>query len=582
MSALADFHFLRPLWLLALPVLLGLVMLGRGRLAQLSPWARVVDPALLPFLLDQARPRTSRLWLPLAMLGLCLACVAAAGPAWRQLPQPVFTQAWQQILVMDLSASMQATDLRPSRLERARLAAHQILERTSEGDTGLIAVAAEAFPVVPLTSARATVSHLLHSLDPSIMPRQGENLAAGIDAALALLRQAQAGRGHILLFTDSSPDEAAMAFARAARAEGHRVHVLATGTPRGAPVPGPDGEWLSDATGAVRLAALDEAGLKSLATAGDGEYHRLDRLPSDWTPGSARGGDQSREDDLRTDIWQDEGPWLLLPLLLIAALAFRRGWLFCLLPIFVIPIPAEAGWWQRADQQAYQHWQAGEHERAAETFSNQHWQAAALYEAGEYARAAQLWRQGDSASAAYNLGNALARQGDLAGASAAYAEALARDPNHAKAADNKALIDELLQQQEQQDSSEGDSSEDAGDQAENSQAGDPNAQDGDDAEHSPDSGDDAQSEQADSEQDSQAAEPDEDTAQADESPPSPDEEGTQGEEEQQASLEESGQGLDEQSLAVQQWLNRLPDDPGQLLREKFRRMQLRRQQQDTP
>lgn len=600
MTWLADFHFLRPWWLLALPALLLLLHSQRQRLSQRSAWSQVVDPQLLPHLLQDARQTSSGRGLyPLALLAAILLVTALAGPSWRKLPQPVFDAPLHRVLVMDLSPAMNAQDIKPSRLKRAQLLAQQLLDQQSEGDTGLVAFAADAFPVVPLTSDRDTVSHLLHSLSPDIMPAAGDNLAAGISQAHELLQQAGATQGDIVLITASPVDDAARQAADQARADGFRLNVLGAGTSKGAPVPAAGG-WLKDAQGGIQIAKLDEAGLRKLARQHDGHYQRVDQAGAGFELSLQRLKQplEQQKQDFQADQWQDEGPWFLLPLLLIGALAFRRGWLMLLvlgLPLGV-PQTAHAGWWQTDDQQAYEHYQNEDYATAAQTFADDNWRASALYQNGEYEQAAKLWAQQDSAQAAYNQGNALARSGDLEAAIKAYDQALQRDPQLADAQANKALLEKLQQQQKQQQNSESGDQQNSQDQQEqDSSQKDSSGQQGQDQDQQSQSQEDQDQKQ---DQQSSSGQPSDDDQKqngqqqqpGDKPPPAeppnpspqqaqqkPDE--TSDDPAQQASAARSAeqQQADEQAQAVQQWLKRIPDDPGGLLRRKFERMEQRRQ-----
>ncbi len=595
-----DFHFLRPAWLLLLPALWLLLYSQRQHFGRRNPWLSVIEPALLAHLLPPGAQRSRRGLLLLAATGSGLLVLALAGPAWRQLPQPVYKAPVHRVLVMDLSSPMNAADIKPNRLQRSKLVAHQLLNAQQEGDTGLVAFAAQAFPVVPLTTDKATVGHLLDSLNSTLMPEQGQNIAAGIEAAVSLLQRAEAHRAQILLFTNATANASAQVAASQAASLGFRLQVFAAGTASGAPVPNGQGGWHKDAQGGIRLARLDEASLRELAKQGGGSYVRVEQVTADWAlPDSATWNREGRQpdDDFRADIWADEGHWLLLPLLLLSAVAFRRGWLMLLIlgsPGLLLAPPAEAGWWRNADQQAHAQLEAGDAETAAENFRSPAWRASALYRAGRYAEAAELWRQSETAQAAYNEGNALARQGDLQGALSAYDRALQRNPKLQDAKDNRALVERLLQQQPPQDQQQDGEPSSKGPPDQQDQA-DQQTQD-DRPQGDPSSADQTPGEQASQEQSSeqQGQNPAQDdqtgSAQsaAGDQPPEPEEHATDSSgtsaDPTQADDAATQQGLgthpepdDEQAQAVQQWLNRIPDDPGRLLREKFRRMQQRRQ-----
>ena len=197
-----QFHFLRPVWLLALaPLAVLLWYLVKGRRMSRS-WQAVVDPALLPHLLT-GQVQSRRLW-PLLMMGLggMLAIIALAGPVWEKLPQPVFKQQSALVIALDLSRSMDANDIKPSRLARARHKITDILAQRREGQTALIAYAAEAFAVTPLTDDDATIKAMLPGLTTDIMPTQGSSADRALEQAYTLFEHVGIRHGSLLLMSD--------------------------------------------------------------------------------------------------------------------------------------------------------------------------------------------------------------------------------------------------------------------------------------------------------------------------------------------------------------------------------------------
>ena len=192
---MSDFHFLRPLWFLALPFLLALLWLfWRQRLHSRS-WQEICDPALLPHLLLGRSQRRAPwpLWLLLA--GLLLTVTALAGPTWQKQPQPLLRQQSALVILLDLSRSMAAADLKPSRLVRARLKVEDILRQRREGQTALVVFAGDAFAVTPLTDDHRTIEALLASLDPEIMPVQGSEPGRALEEGAELLHRAGLSMG---------------------------------------------------------------------------------------------------------------------------------------------------------------------------------------------------------------------------------------------------------------------------------------------------------------------------------------------------------------------------------------------------
>jgi Ca-activated chloride channel family protein len=158
---------------------------------------------------------------------------------------------------------------------------------------------------------------------------------------------------------------------------------------------------------------------------------------------------------MQTDQWHEEGPWLLLMVLPLCALAFRRGVLLLLVLVpLLTPYPVHAmSWrdmWHTRDQQAQALMQQHHPAAAAALFSHPQWKAAALYRAEKYTGAAKVLDGINQSDALYNRGNALARAGDLGGAIAAYNQALRRDASNADARTNRDLIKKLLRQKQKQ------------------------------------------------------------------------------------------------------------------------------------
>jgi Ca-activated chloride channel family protein len=576
----AEFHFLRPEWLWGIPAVLLLALaLARRRLAPGS-WQRIVDPALAPYVLarNQVRGLNYRWWLML-LSGL-IAMVAIAGPAWNRVDQPVFRSEQAIVIALDLSYSMDAQDLTPSRLARAKLKILDILARRKSGQTALIVYSANAFTVTPLTTDSDTVAALVNSLSTDIMPSRGSYPPAAIEKGLQLLKQAGVGYGEVLLITDGGSSAAAERAARELRDAGYTLSVMGVGTTQGAPIPKSGGGFITDRSGNIAVPKLELRQLQSLAAAGGGRYTTLGTDDRDIdTLLSGEVADASSSDEsVATDQWQEEGPWLLLILVPLAAMAFRRGLVITLL-LFVLPLPQNAqafGWqdlWRNRDQQGQKQLQEGNAADAAALFEDPAWRAVASYQAGDFGGSAAGFAAGEDQDSLYNRGNALARLGEFQSAIDAYEQALKMNPDMQDAAYNRDLVKELLQQQQD---SKGDQQ--GGQQSENEGGGAQQSES--DSESQQQSKESSAGEAGSESKDGESSVRDEDMSQEDLEAMQKELERAAQQAEQNEGEAESKQSMSqaeaeqmrrmqEQQQAMEQWLRRIPNDPGGLLRRKF-------------
>jgi len=413
-----QFHFLSPQWLWGLLLLLPLLWGLRRSQGDDNAWRGVVDARLLPHMMldDDGAPRRT----PLKLLGIggLIALLALANPTWERQPSPVFKAQRAVVVALDLSQSMLAADLAPSRLERARYKIVDLLKHNADGQTALVAYAGDAFVVAPLSDDSATVESLLAALEPALMPLPGSRPDLAIEAAQRLLSQAGVAHGEVLLVADDGGDERAIAAAEKLRAAGHSLSVLAVGTEAGAPLPGRRGGVQRDAADQPVMVKLDADRLKVLAAAGDGRYATLSADEHDLRyllPERIQLDAAIEQSELSSERWNAMGPWLALLLLPLGALAFRRGWLVAVMAMVIVaggvvtPQPALAmGWdgdwqgvwdglWQRPDQRSAQALTAGDPQRAAALADDPQRRGAAQFAAGDFAAADQSFSAASAA-----------------------------------------------------------------------------------------------------------------------------------------------------------------------------------------
>ncbi|QDH69178.1 VWA domain-containing protein [Marilutibacter alkalisoli] len=586
---LSALHLLRPGWLWALLLLPLLAWAWAWRRRRADVWRSVIDPHLLPHLLDGvAAPR--RHWrhglgLLAGVLAYTLAILALAGPSWRQVEQPLWQGRVPLVVALDLSGAMLAADPPPSRLAQARAKLVTLLSTREEGPIGLLAFAGDAFTVAPITDDAANVALFIDALAPDIMPVDGQRADRAIEAAVRLMRQAGFERGRILLMTGGADDRATEA-AASARADGFEVAVLGLGRSGGVAYRAIDGRAAS--------ARFDEVELRRVASAGGGRYARLAAEDNDLESLGVLNADvaDASEQAHAGSAWLDEGFWLLPPVMLLLLLAFRRGATLAVL-VFALWLPMApvqaADWWRRGDQV--------EHRRLTG--------AAEAYRREDYATAAEGYAGVDSATGHYNRGNALAKAGQYPQALEAYDRALQLQPGMEDAIANRAAVEAVMQRQPQQDGGGQNEQEDpSGEQDSEQQGGEtpePGPADTSDSQGQPDPGAEGESaddadrssrqDDADGGDDTPAEAASADDREAQQAADEAQRQRMQQALEEEGSEEEAGAGMAEASetpaererrIANEAWLRRVPDDPGGLLREKFRIEYERRRWQGGP
>ena len=611
MTGFESFQFLRPGWLVLIIPGCWLVFRLHQRWKKRTDWSGVVEPHLLELLLVEARG-IRRTWIPwMLSLMLILVLTAMAGPVLEKRSVPVLKKNLAKVLVLDVSHSMLAEDLRPNRIERAKFKLRDLLNRIDEGETALIAYAGDAHIISPLTSDTHTITTLLPGLEPDIMPHRGSRPDRAMELAVKLLDGHSANPGEVIWLTDGIPENMIPTVAQLLGR--HRLSVIGVGTEKGAPIPGKNSGFLKNSKGGIVMSRLDTSRLQVLAQQKGGTFQilRNDDQDLEIVLNQPILMNEYLEDETekKGDIWREEGPWLLLIMLPLAALMFRRGLIFGFLlislhlPGFVISESAYAfEWkdlWKNKDQQGQQYFIEGLHSEAAQVFENPEWKGLSHFRSGNLENALEEWKEIDSPRSLFNQGNALAKLGKLDQAIDRYDQVLEREPEHSDARFNRDLLKKLLEEQEkqkQQNQEKDGSGEDQ--QKTEDQQSESRTERSEESPSSAESGSDSknqnmensgQSEQA-QKSDSQNKEISE--AQSDKQEQENTDEASVAEENNQEGEEDSKQQQafikprsvseltedNPQEQELRQWLQKIPDDPSRLLRNKMYRAHQRNKQ----
>jgi Ca-activated chloride channel family protein len=603
-QAVSDFHFLRPLWLLALlPALFFFRRLWQLD-AQGSAWHKVIDQSLLPYLLNAGKNTSQRLPLYLLMAMWALAVIALSGPTWSKQTQPVQQRQDALVIVLDLSQDMFANDFDPNRITVASRKIIDILDMRREGQTALVVYAGEAHLVTPLTDDSVSIRAMVPALNPNIMPVIGNNPVHAVQMARQLMDEADAVNGRILLLTAGVSSEQNNALRDALSGAPYPLHIIGVGSSRGAPIPAVSGEFLRDSNGAIVISAMDRDNLMTLTAQLDGRYQDISVNSSDieyiLAESLLADGDSYLEADEEVELWYDAGPWFLILLVPLCALCFRRGWILQLAltaglvvlngipqPVMAqqtntpIPLqdddmtdemmmnqravgsqpqqPAQAqpqdgfdisSLWLNPDQRGLRAMQENDPATAAVLFDNNAWRGTASYRAGNYEAAVREFAVGEDLDSKFNLGNALAFSERFEESIAAYQSVLDIEPDHADALKNKAIVERLLQEQQEQEQEE--------QQQEQQEQEEQQQQQQQDEENEGEQ----QEESADEEQQEQ-----QEQQESDEQPPT--EQQQESEADNANSQQRANTEIEEDQESLEQFLRRIEDDPGELLQRKF-------------
>ncbi|MHC8314227.1 VWA domain-containing protein [Pseudomonas sp. LB3P31] len=457
---LGDFHFLRPLWLLLLPfaALLPLIW-RRGRDLQRRLRSNIAAH-LLPHLLitpqDQQRLRPVHLTCALLMLG----AIAAAGPTWEQDRPDFLENRAPLIIAIDLSPSMDANDIQPTRLEAAKHKLHDLIQRRAGARNALIAYAGSAHLVLPATDDPALLDTFIQALGTDLISKPGKNVGAVIEQAKRLLA-AEKTPGTLLLITDGADTSQLAGLAKQLDNSGLQVLVLAVGSEDGGVIRDANGQPRTDSNGRPAVGSFDQAALKQLASAVDAPLGSLtlNQDDLDWVELHAQQHFQSTSEEQRELHWKDAGYWLCWPLLLLAFFSVRKGWsvnwmagVALALGLGLQPAPAEANALTDAfftpDQQGRWAFEHGHFPQAAAHFVDPYWKGIAAYNAADFDLALASFARLETPQAYFYLGNIYVRRFKFDQAIAAYTQALKLQAQFPEATANLALAQALLKDTE--------------------------------------------------------------------------------------------------------------------------------------
>ena len=597
-------EFLRPLWLLGLLAVF-LLSLLRYQTGKKSKTQNLIAAHLSENLVSSPKNVNAQ---PFTFYLLAIiACIALAGPSWRNLEMPVYEMETAQVIVLDLSYSMYATDVKPNRLSQAKYKAIDLIKKWSEGEKALITYAGDAFTISPLTpDGNSIINHIPH-LSPEIMPVTGARADLGLERAITLLENAGYTQGHIVFISDGIDKKTSQKMIKRLQGSDWVVSILAMATEQGAAIKLADGSLLKNKQGEIVVPKLHAQSLYDISSATNGLYlthsntsSDIEQLASFFSMKESRKNETGQSG--QNKFAKDDGYWLSFLLLPLFLLLFRKGVFYAVLLTLTIPLSSpsvEASIWKNDQQNAFQAYVDKDYATAAQLYDDPMSKGSALYQDKQYQQALEQFEQAtidnpSNADAFYNQGNAYAQLQELDKALQAYQQALTINPELKAAQQNKQLIEEIKKQQEQQKQDQQQDSEQQNSEQQQSEKQQSEQQQSEQQQSEQQQSEQQQSEQQQSEQqqseqqqneqqqnEQQQNEQQKNEQQQNEQQQNEQQQNEQQKAEQQEQSEESQQ--DQQIAEFQEakqvnqeledlpnWLKNMPDDPSLLLRNKMR------------
>lgn len=457
---LKAFHFAHPLWLLtllAIPLGIAIFLTYYRKTKNLKPLEKFIDKHLIPYLLLKDSTKKKRNWIPMLFWALVWSCFSfsLAGPRWDFREIPTFSKDQSLAILLDLSESMNAKDISPSRLGRAKQKIEDLLSMSKGVKMGLIAYAADPHMIVPMTEDKETIRHLATSLDTDLVYVQGSKLAPALEMASIMLENEPGNNKAIVMISDGGfEDASAIHTAKKIAEKGIRLYTIGVGSLEGALLKTKEGKILKK-NGSPILSKLEKEKFQEISKIGEGRYFDADHsgqialIFEDL---------QKRSDSLEATqktqrFWQERFYLFLLPTIPFFLFWYRRGFLFLSPFFFLLPGTSQASlksYFLNQEQKACQYFEDADYESAVDHFQDPFRKGVSYYRLGDFKAAEEMFRQSTrpevASSAAFNLGNALVKQNKLQEAVDAYEEVLKKWPDHTSAKENLEIVKKMLQE----------------------------------------------------------------------------------------------------------------------------------------
>lgn len=423
---LKAFHFIRPVVLILLPIVALLWWRIRFAAQRHDALGQGIAPHLQKAL--TVGETGARRLLPIdgVALALVLTGLAAAGPTWSRMPDPFVSPTAPVVIVLKNTASMEETDVAPSRLERAKFKIRDLLDMRAGARTALVTYAGTAHRVVPFTEDAQIMVPYLEGLTPEVMPQEGANARAALALAVEMMAEEDAPGGILYLLDDLDQADVAEV-----TQPGSNAVVFYSILPDGARSRGLD--------------SVQDAPVIQI-TADDADLHQIDRV--------LNAAYRAALLETSTQPWHDRGWMLAVPAALLCLIWFRRGWTMKWATVFLLGLALSpiqrasaeglADWFFTPDQQGQMAYNRNDFARAGALYQDPMRQGFALYRSGQYEKAVEILGTLETAEAAYVQGIAHLRNRQYRDGVRAFETVLERDPDYPGAQENLATAEEIL------------------------------------------------------------------------------------------------------------------------------------------
>lgn len=455
-----KFHFIRAEYLkYSIPVLI-IILLGIFLYSEKIKWKSNIAEHLRPYMIKKGTEWRTRLMHIMVLVLFVIGFVSFLGPTWKKHDGPSKKVTSRMVIALDLSQSMLAEDISPNRLERAKFKIHDFLKSKPNAETTLLGFAASTHIIVPFTTDYKIILDNLDGLKPSMMPVKGTSFEALFDRVDSLFTD-NIAPGKLLIFTDDLDGISIELISSFMQHNDVQIMILPFATKSGTTIPtGYKKNVFKNDKGAIVNSALNKQIAQSLSAINNVNIVDITLDESDVKDlaksisNSLIFEDNEKQKD---EDWEDQGYWLLIPLIIMFLLTFRKGWaLYSTLLIITLSSCSKetkentfdlkfADLWYTKEYQAQKEYNAANYAVAAQQFEDPMHKGVSYYKSGDYLSAEIAFKQDSSTQSLYNLGLTYAKLGRLEESQKVFEEVIQRDANFAEVKNNLNEVSNLIE-----------------------------------------------------------------------------------------------------------------------------------------